>query len=462
VFDKVLIANRGEIALRIVRACRELGVASVVVHSTVDRASAPVALADESVEIGPDPPHRSYLNGAAILEAALQTGAEALHPGYGFLSESADFAEACASLGLVLIGPPADVLAQLGDKTAARSIMAGVGLPLLPGNVEPLSADDAFDLARAIGFPVIVKAAAGGGGRGLRVVREPDRFLEEFRSTRAAAQTLFGDPTVYVESYLEAARHVEVQVLADTHGRVVDLGDRDCTVQRRHQKLVEESPAPGLAADLTARIRASAVAGAKAVGYVGAGTFEFLVSPDGDFHFMEVNPRIQVEHPVTEMVTGIDLVQQQIRVAAGEPLPDGLGLAGPGSGLGPVTGAAIECRVNAEDPALDFAPTPGLVDELVLPGGPFVRVDTHLRQGDRIPPNYDSLVAKVIVWAPDRHQAIARIQRALGETRVAGPHLRNTIPFLQEVLADPRFRGAHHDTRLAAQLAEGALEIDGG
>jgi acetyl-CoA carboxylase, biotin carboxylase subunit len=393
------------------------------------------------VQIGPADPTRSYLNGAAILEAARQTGAQAIHPGYGFLSESADFADACEALGIVLIGPPAKVMAELGDKTSARALMAGAGLPLLPGNLDPLGPDEAFDLARDIGFPVIVKPAAGGGGKGMQVVHGPEEFRDAFRHAQATAQMLFGDGRVYIETYLASARHVEVQVLCDTHGRVVDLGERDCTVQRRHQKLVEETPAPRLPAGLVEGARRSAVAGARAAGYVGAGTFEFLVSPTGDHYFMEVNCRIQVEHPVTEMVTGVDLVQEQIRVAAGRPLS-----LPPGDVAH--HGVAIECRVNAEDPDHGFAPTPGLVEAFVPPGGPFVRVDSHVRSGDVIPPNYDSLLAKVIAWAPDRDQAIARMQRALAELEVRGPRLRTTVPFLQQVLAHPRFRDAAHDTGL--------------
>jgi acetyl-CoA carboxylase biotin carboxylase subunit len=441
VFDKVLIANRGEIALRIVRACHELGIATVAVHSTADRDAAAVRLATEAVQIGPADPTRSYLNGAAILEAAHQTGAQAIHPGYGFLSESADFADACEALGLVLIGPPAKVMAELGDKTSARALMADAGLPLLPGNLDPLGPDEAFDLAREIGFPVIVKPAAGGGGKGMQVVHGPEGFRDAFRHAQATAQMLFGDGRVYIETYLASARHVEVQVLGDTHGRMVDLGERDCTVQRRHQKLVEETPAPRLPDGLVERARRSAVAGARAAGYVGAGTFEFLVSPAGEHYFMEVNCRIQVEHPVTEMVTGVDLVQEQIRVAAGQPLS-----LAPGDV--PRHGVAIECRVNAEDPDHGFAPTPGLVEAFVPPGGPFVRVDSHVRSGDVIPPNYDSLLAKVIAWAPDRDQAIARMQRVLAELEVRGPRLRTTVPFLQQVLAHPRFRDAAHDTGL--------------
>jgi acetyl-CoA carboxylase biotin carboxylase subunit len=444
-FAKVLIANRGEIAVRVARACRELGVPWVAVHSAPDRASAVVRSAPESVEIGPAPPARSYLNAAAVLQAALQTGADAIHPGYGFLSESPDFAEACDAAGITLIGPPAEVMAVLGDKPSARALMASVGLPLLPGSVGAVEAGEAEEVARGAGFPVIVKAAAGGGGRGMAVVHDPDRFLDELARVKATAQMLFGDGRVYVERYLQRARHVEVQVLCDGRGGAVHLGERDCTVQRRHQKLIEESPAPRLPPGLAERMGRAAVDGALAAGYVGAGTFEFLVDEDGGFHFMEVNCRIQVEHPVTEMVTGIDLVQEQIRIAAGRPLAltqDDV----------QVRGTAIECRINAEDPGQGFTPTPGPIDEYEPPGGPFVRVDTHVHTGYVVPPYYDSLLAKLIVWAPDRTQAIARMQRALEELRITGPRLRTTRAFLAEILRVPAFVAAEHSTSLVDEV----------
>ncbi|GAB3179273.1 acetyl-CoA carboxylase biotin carboxylase subunit [Micromonospora palomenae] len=446
-FKKILIANRGEIALRIARCCRELGIPTVAVHSTRDRDSAVVQVADQAVQIGPAPPTRSYLNAAAVLQAAEQSGADAIHPGYGFLSESPDFADACESLGVTLIGPPASVMAELGDKTSARALMTRAGLPLLPGSVHPLSPEAAEELAATIGFPVIVKAAAGGGGRGMQVVHDRDSFLDDYRRTQATAQMLFGDGRVYVEKYLRDARHVEIQVLCDRYGRAVHLGERDCTVQRRHQKLVEETPAPELPVDLTERMGRSAVDGALAAGYVGAGTFEFLVDPDGNYYFMEVNCRIQVEHPVTEMATGIDLVREQIKIAAGEPLAFTQDDVRP-------RGVAIECRINAEDPARDFAPAPGLVTEFVPPGGPFVRVDSHVHAGYEVPPNYDSLLAKLVVWAPHRDEAIARMLRSLAEFRISGPRLHTTVDFLRQVLDDPRFRTATHTTALVDQLMD--------
>ncbi|MEU7754835.1 acetyl-CoA carboxylase biotin carboxylase subunit [Micromonospora sp. NPDC049171] len=444
-FRRILIANRGEIAVRVARTCREMGIPTVAVHSTADRESTVVRFADEAVQIGPPPPSQSYLNAAAVLQAADQTGADAIHPGYGFLSESPDFADACEALGITLIGPPASVMAVLGDKTSARALMSRAGLPLLPGSLDPLDAEAARDLASTIGFPVIIKAAAGGGGRGMQVVHGAAEFVDAFRRTQATAQMLFGDGRVYVERYLAKARHVEIQVLCDGHGNAVHLGERDCTVQRRHQKLIEETPAPNLPDGLAERMGQAAVQGALAAGYVGAGTFEFLVDPDGSFYFMEVNCRIQVEHPVTEMVTGVDLVREQILIAAGQRLrmtQDDVHRRG----------VSIECRINAEDPAQNFAPTPGTVDEFVPAGGAFVRVDTHVYPGYRIPPNYDSLLAKLVIWAPHRDEAIERMRRALAEFRVRGPRVSTTQEFLAAVLNDPRFRSAGHTTSLVDEL----------
>ncbi|MBB5919571.1 acetyl-CoA carboxylase biotin carboxylase subunit [Actinoalloteichus hoggarensis] len=438
-FDTVLIANRGEIALRVVRTCREMGIRSVVVHSTADRDSAAVLAADESVQIGPAAPKRSYLFAPAIIEAALQTGAQAVHPGYGFLSEDPDFAEICARNDLVFVGPRPEVVSRLGDKALARSLMSDAGLPVLPGTIEPVrSAGEVVEEANRIGLPLIIKAAAGGGGRGMAVVREWAELLPTYRTTRAAARAVFGDERVYLERFWEKARHVEVQIIADEHGNVVHLGERDCSVQRRHQKLVEESPAPGLSRDLARRLAEHAVRGARAAGYTGAGTFEFLVDGD-EAAFIEVNCRIQVEHPVTEAVTGIDLVREQLRVAAGMPLSfaqDDVELRG----------VAVECRVNAEDPARDFAPCPGELSEFVPPGGQFVRVDTGAYPGWRVPPDYDSLLAKVIAWAPDRPQALARMDRALQEFRIRGRGVHTTKELLREVLVHPSFQRAEHTT----------------
>lgn len=442
---KVLVANRGEIAVRVIRTCRELGIATVAVHSAADRDSAAVRLADERVQIGPAPAKRSYLSIPAIIEAARATGADAIHPGYGFLSEDPDFAEVCETEGFVFVGAPAAVMARLGDKSTARALMADAGLPLLPGSRDPIDdVDAARALAEEIGYPVIIKAVAGGGGRGMRVVRDGEDFGTAWQQTRATAAAVFGDGRLYLERYLESARHVEVQILADTHGTVVHLGLRDCSLQRRHQKLVEEAPAPGLSDELAEQIGAAAVRGCAAAGYVGAGTVEFLLAPDGEFYFMEVNCRLQVEHPVTEMVTGIDLVAEQLRIAAGEPLRVGAGVR--------PSGVAIECRVNAEDPEREFAPAPGTLTECVLPAGPFVRVDTHIAAGYAVPPHYDSLLAKVVVWAPDRPAAIDRMRRALAETTIAGAGVATTTDFLHDILDHPRFRAAAHDTSLIGSL----------
>ena len=446
-FQKILIANRGEIALRVLRACHELGIRTVVVHSTRDADSTAVRLADEAVCIGPPAARLSYLNTAAILQAALNTGADAIHPGYGFLSEDPDLAEACEQVGVTLIGPPASVLAVLGSKDHARAAMARAGLPLLPGSTEALDLAGAQRQAARIGFPLLIKAVAGGGGRGMAVVEHAAELPDVFRQTRASAGKLFADDRVYVERYLRRARHVEVQVLADRYGRVIHLGERDCSMQRRRQKLVEESPAPALPAGLVEQLRAAAVTGAQAVGYQGAGTFEFIVDDDFRFYFMEVNCRVQVEHPVTEMVTGIDIVAEQIRIAAGSPLT----IAQSDVEL---RGAAIECRINAEDPDRQFAPAPGTISELVLPGGPFVRVDTHAHPGYSVPPEYDSLIAKVVVWGPDRDTAIARMRRALRETTMTGPGLRTTTRFLHDLLDSRAFGKVEHCTSYIDELPQ--------
>ncbi|MFI7649129.1 acetyl/propionyl/methylcrotonyl-CoA carboxylase subunit alpha [Micromonospora sp. NPDC049460] len=448
-FEKVLIANRGEIALRVLRACRELGVRTAVVYSTADADSAVVRLADEAVLIGPPASRRSYLNAAAIVEAARQVGAQAVHPGYGFLSEDADFAEICADNGLTFIGPPPEVMAALADKSSARALMRRAGLPLPPGSVAPVpTAAAAAEVAAEAGYPVIVKAAAGGGGRGMTVVATPAELPRAYARTRAAAQAAFGDDRVYVERFLTGARHVEVQLLCDSHGNGVHLGTRDCSVQRRHQKLVEEAPAPALSAGTLAAIAECALRGALSAGFTGAGTVEFLVDPDERFHFLEINCRIQVEHPVTEMITGIDLVHEQLHIAAGVPLRWRQEDVRP-------HGVAIECRVNVEDPDRGFAPTPGRLDRFVPPGGPFTRVDTHGHAGYLFGPYYDSLLAKVAVWAPDRELALNRLERALDEFDIAGPGVRTTIPFVRRVLDDAGFRKGRYSTGLVDQLLAG-------
>jgi acetyl-CoA carboxylase biotin carboxylase subunit len=451
-FDKVLIANRGEIAMRIARACRELNIATAAVYSTEDRDSAIVSYADEAVHIGPGPAKRSYLNIPAIVEAAKQTHATAVHPGCGFLSEDPDFAEVCERNGLVFIGPPADVIAQLGDKSMARQIMVAVGVPILPGCLEPLrSADEAYDIAGQIGFPVIIKAVAGGGGRGMRVVHSRREFLRSYRTVAGEAQALFGDSRLYVERYMPAARHVEIQVVCDAYGNAIHLGARDCSVQRRYQKLLEESPAPLLPEEVACRMGESSVTGARAAGYIGVGTFEFLVDSKWDYFFIEANCRIQVEHPVTELVTGIDVVQEQLKIGDNRELT-----LGQGDVLN--RGVALECRINVEDPDRSFIPSPGRIESLILPGGPFVRVDTHGYPGYRFPAIYDTLLAKVLAWAPTRDQAIARMERALDEFRATGPGICTTAGFLRCVLADEEFRSGSHDTGLVSRLLAGTLE----
>ena len=446
-FEKILVANRGEIALRVIAACRELGIRTVVAHSQADRCSLPVRFADETVCIGPAPSRHSYLNLGAIAAAAETTGADAVHPGYGFLSERADLAEACARGGIAFIGPPAGVLRLLGDKARAREAMAKAGLPLVPGTgvvEDPAAAGRA---GRRIGYPLLVKAVAGGGGRGMRLVDDPDRLSDAFRAAVSEAEAAFGDPRVYLERFVGGARHVEFQVLADRHGHTVHLGERECSVQRRQQKLIEEAPAPGLEAGLRRRVGGLVAAAAGAVGYVNAGTFEFLMDDGGRFYFMETNPRVQVEHGITEMVSGVDIVKEQIRIAAGEPLSveqDEVRLAG----------HAIECRVNAEHPET-FAPSPGAIRALVLPGGPGVRVETAACAGDMVSPFYDSLLAKVIAHGRDRTEAIARLRRALRMMVVEG--VDTTLPLHLRILEDPDFlAGRLTTTFLDRFLAPGA------
>jgi len=441
VFRKILIANRGEIALRILRTCREMGIRAVVAHSTADSDSLPVRLADESICIGPPAPRESYLNIPSIISAAAITDSEAIHPGYGLLSENPAFAEICRACGIPFIGPSPEAIRLMGDKTQARAMVAQAGVPVVPGSEGPLrNLDEGQALADEIGYPVIVKAAAGGGGRGMRVVREREELARAYETCQAEAQGAFGSSVLYLEKFVEEARHVEAQVLGDRNGIRVHLGERDCSVQRRHQKLVEESPAPAISRETRAGLCKAALAVANAVNYVSAGTVEFLVDKIGRFYFIEMNTRIQVEHPVTEMVTGIDLIREQIRIAAGE----GLGYKQDAVRF---TGHAIECRVNAEDPE-HFVPSPGRVTLWVPPGGPHVRVDSHLMSGYTVPPHYDSLIAKIIVHGRDRPEAVARMQRALSETLVEG--IKTTIPFHLKLLADPDF--------LAAEFTQPRLE----
>jgi acetyl-CoA carboxylase, biotin carboxylase subunit len=439
-FRKILIANRGEIALRVARACRELGVAGAVVHSTADARSAAVRYADEAVHIGPPPPKQSYLNVPNVIEAALKCGADAIHPGYGFLSEDADFAEICRDNGIVFIGPTPEVMHRIADKAKVRALMAEAGLPVLPGSGGAVgTAAEAREIAAEIGFPLVVKAAAGGGGRGIAVVREAAELPAVFRETRATAQALFGDPSVYLERYLPSAAHVEAQILCDGYGTALHLGERDCSLQRRKQKLVEETPSPRLSERRRAQLGEYALAAARAVDYLGAGTVEFLADDTGRLTFMEINGRIQVEHPATEMATGVDIVAEQIRIAAGERLTlTQRDVA--------VRGVAIECRVNAEDPERGFRPTPGPLTVFRPPAGPFTRVDSGFAEGDTVAAHYDSLLAKVIVWAPTRDEAVARLVRALDEFQVGSDQVATTIPLVRELLAQPAFLAGTHST----------------
>jgi acetyl-CoA carboxylase biotin carboxylase subunit len=438
-FTKVLIANRGEIALRVIRACRELGIATVAVYSEADRESLHVRFADDDVCIGPASGRQSYLNIPRIIAAAEITGADAIHPGYGFLAENAEFAEICKASNITFIGPTADQIRAMGDKASARRLAKEAGVPTVPGSEGILTdVEEAGTVADGIGFPVIIKATAGGGGKGMRIAHTPEQFAQLFSLAQNEALAAFGNGDVYVEKYLERPRHVEIQVLGDTQGRIVHLGERDCSVQRRHQKLIEESPSPALTPDLRTRMGDAAIALASAIGYVGAGTLEFLLDTDGRFYFMEMNTRIQVEHPVTEMVTGFDIVKEQIHVAAGDPL----GLPAELNGL---RGHAIECRVNAEDPARNFQPCPGLISAYHPPGGPGVRVDTHVYAGYTVPPHYDSLLAKVIVHGRDRTEALARMGQALDSFILEG--ITTTIPFLARVIRHPAFVAGDVDTR---------------
>ena len=440
---KVLIANRGEIALRVLRACRELGIPAVVAYSEADRESLPVRLADEAICIGPAPAERSYNHIPAIISAAVVTGCDALHPGYGFLAENALLAEICEECGITFIGPRPQTLRALGDKAEARRLMQRAGLPIVPGSETPVrDASEARRIARKLGYPVLVKAAAGGGGRGMRIVREERELATALQVAQQEAQAAFGDPSVYLERYLERPRHVEVQILADQHGNIVAVGERDCSIQRRYQKLIEEAPAPDLSARVRDALHEAAVRGARAVGYVGAGTFEFLVDREGHFYFTEANARLQVEHPVTEAVTGLDLVQWQLAIAAGERL------ALRERDLAP-RGYAIEVRVTAEDPDRDFAPRPGRIEQLVWPGGPGIRVDSHAYAGYVVPPHYDSLLGKVIAWGLDRAQAIERLDRALRETIIDG--VPTPIPLLRRILQHPDFRASRHTTTFLAE-----------
>ncbi len=448
-FKKVLIANRGEIALRVIRACKELGLQSVAVHSTADADALHVKFADEAVCIGPPPSKASYLNMPMIISAAEVTGADAIHPGYGFLSENADFADVCKKCKLTWIGPPPEAMRLMGDKIRARAAMEKAGVPVLPGSTGLHVESDVIEAAERIGLPVILKATAGGGGRGMKIVFEKEKLIEAWAMGRTEAQAAFGNPEMYMERYAQKPRHIEIQVVADKHGNYTHLGERECSIQRRHQKVIEEAPSAALPDATRQRLQAAAVRAISTIGYTNVGTLEFLLDANGEFYFMEMNTRLQVEHPVTELVTGLDLVREQIRIAAGEKLS--------WSDEKKPRGHAIEMRVNAEDPDT-FAPWPGRITALHMPGGLGVRVDTHVYAGYVVPPNYDSLLAKVIVHDVDRAAAIRRARRCLDEMVIEGP--RTNIPFLRRIIGHPDFIRGDFDTgfvgRLLAERASAA------
>jgi acetyl-CoA carboxylase biotin carboxylase subunit len=432
-FKKILIANRGEIACRIIHACKELGIKTVAVHSEVDRECMHVELADESICIGPGPARESYLNIPSIISAAEISGADAIHPGYGFLAENTYFADVCESCGIKFIGPSKESIEKMGDKISARKLMAKAGVPIVPGSDGPVSIDDPNlqKLAKKIGYPLMVKASAGGGGKGMRIVQAPEELNNAIAMAQAEAKAAFSNDNVYIEKYIEEPRHIEFQILGDVNGKVVYLPERDCSIQRRHQKLLEESPSSFISASLRKKMGKAARQAASAVDYVTVGTVEFLVDKHGHFYFMEMNTRIQVEHPVTEMITGIDLVKEQIRLAAGEKLKyDSDDIK--------ILGHAIECRINAEDPDKDFIPCPGKVEKFIMPGGPGTRIETHLYTGYTIPSNYDSLLAKVIALGSNRQEAIARMARILDEAVLEG--VKTTIPLHKKIMQNENFQ----------------------
>ena len=446
-FDKILIANRGEIALRILRTCAEMGIATVAVHSTIDRQALHVQLADESVCIGPPPSGKSYLNIPNIIAAALTRNATAIHPGYGFLAENARFAEICNDHQLTFIGPSKEAMLAMGDKSTAKKTMQQAKVPTVPGSNGLLrDEEEAQAVADKIGYPVMIKATAGGGGRGMRLVRDKSDLVRMFQAAQGEAEAAFGNGGVYLEKFVECPRHIEFQIIADSHGNVVHLGERDCSIQRRHQKLLEEAPSAVLSSELRAKMGDAAVRAAKSINYVGAGTVEFLLDKSGDFYFMEMNTRIQVEHPVTEIVTGIDLIAEQIRVAQGEKLSltqDQVRL----------NGHAIECRINAEDPQHNFRPHPGRISAYLPPGGPGVRMDSHVYTDYEIPPYYDSLIGKLIVWSENRDGAIKRMKRALRECAITG--VPTTIEFHQKILETPAFhKGEIYTNFIAEHLSD--------
>jgi acetyl-CoA carboxylase biotin carboxylase subunit len=438
-FKKILIANRGEIAVRIIRACHEMGIKVVAIYSETDKDAMHVKLSDEAYCIGKTAVKDTYLNVQNILSVAIHTKAEAIHPGYGFLSENTDFAKMCEEFGITFIGPNPDIINQIGDKSNARDTMKSAGVPIVPGSDGEIEhIEEAIEIAKNIGYPVIVKASAGGGGKGMRVVNSKDELISSIETAQKEAQNYFGNPMVYIEKYLEYTRHVEIQLVGDNYGNVVHLGERDCSIQRRHQKLVEESPSPALNEDLRNAMGQSAVRVAKAINYNSVGTVEFLLDEDNNFYFMEMNTRIQVEHGVSEMITGIDLLKEQIAIAAGEKLSftqDDV----------KINGCAIECRINAEDPAMNFIPTPGKINNYIAPGGIGIRIDSAVYTGYVIPPFYDSMVSKVIAWGRTREEAISRMKRALDEFVIDG--VKTTIPFHKKLMDNETFRKGNFNTK---------------
>ncbi len=443
-FRRVLVANRGEIAVRVIRALHENDVEAVAVHSTADEDALHVRLADRAVRIGPPPASESYLKIPSLIAAATTTGCDAVHPGYGFLSENPAFVEACADNDLTFVGPPAEVMARMGDKVEAKRELRAADVPLVPGTEDAATAEEARRAADEVGYPVLLKAAAGGGGKGMRLVHQPDELDSAYGMAAMEAEAAFGDGSLYLEKAVSQARHVEIQVLCDGHGGVLTLGERECSIQRRHQKLVEESPSPALDATTREEMESAAERACRAIGYRNAGTFEFLLGPDRSFYFIELNARLQVEHPVTELVTGIDIVREQLRVAAGEPLTH--------TGRAPRRGHAIEVRLNAEDPRNDFAPAPGLVSRMRPPLGPGVRLDTHVEDGYLVPPHYDSLLGKLIVWDETREQSIGRMLRALGELVLEG--VPTTRELAIDILRSEEFSSGRYSTGFLAEAAD--------
>ncbi|MEE1197437.1 MAG: acetyl-CoA carboxylase biotin carboxylase subunit [Lachnospiraceae bacterium] len=441
---KVLIANRGEIAVRIIRACREMGIETVAVYSEADKEALHTQLADEAVCIGPAALSESYLSMERIISATIVSGADAIHPGFGFLSENSQFAQLCEKCNITFIGPGSDIIAKLGNKQEARNIMAAAGVPVIPGSEEPIyDAKAGAEAAKEIGYPVMIKAALGGGGKGMRVAESPEDFELNFLTAQKEAEMAFGNNTMYIEHFVRHPRHVEFQILADSHGNVIHLGERDCSIQRNHQKMIEESPCAAISDDLRKRMGEAAVKAAKAAGYVNAGTIEFLLEKDQQFYFMEMNTRIQVEHPVTEWVTGIDLVKEQIRIASGETL-------GYKQEDVKISGHAIECRINAENPEKGFRPSPGTITDMYLPGGKGIRIDTAVYSGYTIPPYYDSMIAKLIVWADNREEAISKMQSALGEVIIEG--IDTNVDYQYEILNHPDFLTGNVDVEFIERM----------